>query len=120
MSFVPDPLEERDSFPKTITATVPPFNLPTDGGSHTSMSRSERLPVSLPEIAAERVKQPAHYMKGGIETIEYIYAKLGPEGFKAYCLGNVLKYVSRWQEKNGVEDLRKAQVYLQWSINGKP
>lgn len=107
MSFVIDPLEERDSFPRVINATVPPF------------SNEERIPVKLPP-QGERVHQPAHYMKGGVETIDYLYAKLGPEGFRAYCLGNVLKYVSRWQEKNGVEDLKKAQVYLQWSINGKP
>lgn len=68
----------------------------------------------------ERVHSPAHYTTGGIETIDYIYSKLGEEGFRAYCLGNVIKYVSRWQEKNGIEDLQKAQVYLKWGIDGHP
>ena len=67
----------------------------------------------------DNVNQPAHYQVGGIEAIDYIAAKLG-DGFRAYCVGNVLKYASRWQAKNGVEDLRKASVYLCWAINGNP
>lgn len=34
--------------------------------------------------------------------------------FQGYCKGNVLKYVWRYRQKGGAEDLRKAQVYLQW------
>jgi len=64
----------------------------------------------------EQVNHPEHYQTGGIEAIDYIAAKLGPEGFRAYCLGNVLKYVSRWDTKNGEEDLQKAAVYLEWAI----
>lgn len=62
------------------------------------------------------VNQPKHYITGGIETIDYIKAKLPREHFQAYCIGNVIKYVSRYSHKNGVEDLKKAQVYLQWAI----
>ena len=62
------------------------------------------------------VSHPPHYLAGGIEVIDYIHAKLGHEGFIAYCMGNVLKYTSRWNLKNGVEDLEKAKVYLTWVI----
>ncbi len=65
------------------------------------------------------VTKPAHYQRAGIETIDYIRATLG-DGFEAYCIGNVLKYVSRYREKGGIEDLRKAQVYLGWAIEPKP
>ena len=68
----------------------------------------------------DNVNQPAHYKTGGIETIDYIAAKLGPEQFQGYCLGNVMKYISRASHKNGAEDLRKAAVYLGWAINGNP
>lgn len=64
------------------------------------------------------VNSPPHYQAGGIETIDFIAAKLGPDGFRAYCLGNVIKYVSRWQDKNGQEDLEKALVYMGWATNG--
>jgi hypothetical protein len=56
---------------------------------------------------------PDHYKVGGIETINYIEAKLTREAFEGYLRGNVIKYVSRYTEKNGVEDLRKAEWYLQ-------
>ena len=52
---------------------------------------------------------PDHYKAGGIEAIDYIEAKGYGRGF---CAGNVLKYVSRYQDKNGVEDLKKARWYL--------
>jgi hypothetical protein len=70
------------------------------------------------EMAA--VHHPKHYTEGGIEAIDYIRAKLGPEAFRAYCLGNVLKYVSRWDRKNGEEDLEKAKVYLEWALKKEP
>ena len=72
------------------------------------------------------VNAPSHYTAGGIETIDYLRAKLGPLPFLGYCMGNVIKYVSRYQWKNGLEDLKKAQVYLDWAIeameemNAKP
>lgn len=69
---------------------------------------------------SDNVHNPAHYTSGGIETIDFIRAKLGPEGFRAYCLGNVLKYVTRHALKNGDEDLRKAGVYLGWAVESVP
>ncbi|OUM85712.1 MAG: hypothetical protein BAA01_09345 [Bacillus thermozeamaize] len=58
------------------------------------------------------INRPAHYVAGGIETIEFIKAKLTPEQFEGYLAGNVLKYLSRYRHKNGLEDLRKAGWYL--------
>lgn len=65
---------------------------------------------------SDNVNQPIHYTTGGIETIDFIKAKLGREGFIAYCIGNVMKYITRYQHKNGIEDLNKAMVYLGWAI----
>lgn len=70
---------------------------------------------NAPQKGADRVSHPSHYTQGGVECIEGIKAALGDE-FPAYCQGNVLKYVWRWRHKAGVEDLRKAQVYLGWMI----
>jgi hypothetical protein len=55
---------------------------------------------------------PDHYKVGGIETIDYMQAKMSPEGFEGYLQGNVLKYTSRYAHKNGLEDLEKAKWYL--------
>lgn len=64
----------------------------------------------------DNVNHPSHYADGQIEVIDFIRDKLTPAGFTEYCEGNVLKYVSRWRKKGGVEDLKKAQVYLGWMI----
>ena len=57
------------------------------------------------------VNHPPHYKQGGIETIDFIEAKrLG------YHLGNVVKYISRAYHKGGMEDLLKAQWYLNRAI----
>ena len=66
------------------------------------------------------VSCPAHYVSGGIETIDYIEAKLGVDGAYAFCLGNVLKYVSRAGKKDvgkEVQDLEKAAWYLKRAID---
>lgn len=62
------------------------------------------------------VNSPDHYTFGTIECIDYLRDKLSPEAFEGFCIGNVLKYCSRYTHKNGVEDLKKAQVYLGWAI----
>jgi hypothetical protein len=54
---------------------------------------------------------PSHYRQGGIECIEAIKAALG-EGFPDYLRGNVMKYLWRYKEKGGVDDLRKSAWYL--------
>ena len=64
----------------------------------------------------DNVNSPKHYCKGGLECIQVIKAQLTPEQNKGYLYGNVLKYMWRWQDKNGLEDLRKAEHYLKWLI----
>ena len=62
---------------------------------------------------------PAHYQKGGMQLLDIWKAKLSPEEFKGLCKGNILKYVIRSDHKNGVEDLKKAKVYLEWLIEAE-
>ena len=50
----------------------------------------------------------AHYANKSMQPWDFIVANnLG------YLEGNIVKYVSRWKDKNGIEDLKKAQHYLQ-------
>lgn len=67
----------------------------------------------------DNVNRPGHYTFGAIEVIDYIRDKMTPEMFQGFCMGNVLKYVSRHKHKNGVEDLKKANVYLGWLIESE-
>lgn len=68
---------------------------------------------------SDTVMHPSHYTQGGIECIKAIEASMTPEEFQGYCKGNVMKYIWRFREKNGLEDLKKAQVYLGWMIESK-
>lgn len=65
------------------------------------------------------VHHPKHYALKGLEpyeTVDVIKASVG-DGFEGYCIGNVLKYVIRYKKKNGIEDLKKARVHLNWIID---
>jgi len=54
------------------------------------------------------VNSPKHYTQGSIETIDAI------EGLNlGYHESNILKYISRYKYKNGLEDLYKAKWYLE-------
>jgi hypothetical protein len=58
------------------------------------------------------VESPDHYTAGGIETINYMQAKLTNEQFEGYLAGSLLKYTSRYRRKDGVQDLKKARWFL--------
>ena len=60
----------------------------------------------------DNVNNPAHYGQGNIEAIEYIEDFMTREEFIGYLRGNIAKYLHRWRYKNGMEDLEKAQWYL--------
>lgn len=58
--------------------------------------------------ANDRQEGGSHYTSRAIQPWDYIVANgLG------YLEGNIIKYVTRWKEKGGLEDLRKAQHYLE-------
>jgi len=50
---------------------------------------------------------PKHYKQGKIEVIDFILDQK-----MNYLEGNIIKYVSRYKLKNGIEDLIKAHWYL--------
>jgi hypothetical protein len=63
----------------------------------------------------DMVNSPAHYMHGGIETIELIKAFLTPEEFRGYLKGNIIKYRDRAPYKGQTEqDYEKAVRYWEW------
>lgn len=68
----------------------------------------------------DQVNSPKHYTQGRFETIYEIADILGAEGFKAFCLGNAIKYHARASYKGLQEDLDKATQYLNWHVSGLP
>ena len=65
--------------------------------------------ASMPN--SDMVNAPPHYQQSDIECIDAIKAATG-DGFEAHLQGTVLKYLWRYRYKNGLQDLKKAQWYL--------
>jgi len=60
----------------------------------------------------DMVNSPPHYNTGDIECIDAIKESMTPESFKGYLKGNIQKYIWRYEAKKGIEDLKKAEWYL--------
>ena len=52
-----------------------------------------------------------HYSRYNIQPIDFII-----DNNLDWCEANVVKYITRWRDKNGLEDLRKAMHYIQLLI----
>ena len=55
----------------------------------------------------DNIKDPKHYSRWKIEPVQFMMENEIP-----YVEGNVIKYIMRWRYKEGLEDLHKAQEYL--------
>lgn len=61
----------------------------------------------------DMVNRPAHYNKGRVECIDAIeVATSDLSGIEAVCTANAIKYLWRWKEKGGIEDLEKSKWYI--------
>lgn len=83
-----------------------PDNLP----AHVDADHGQHLPVDDNPVT------PDYYRMGGVETIDYLHAFLTEDEFNGFCKGNIIKYVSRANRKNGIEDIRKARDYIGYLI----
>lgn len=64
-------------------------------------------------MTKDNVNSPSHYTQAGIECIDAITAAVsGKTGIEAVCVANVIKYLWRYELKNGLGDVKKAQWYL--------
>lgn len=62
--------------------------------------------------AMKSLGEPPEHYNFDIQPWDYMESLFSEEGFCGFLEGNVIKYISRWRDKNGVEDLKKAQTYL--------
>lgn len=59
------------------------------------------------------VNHPTHYNSDSTyECIKVLENWMSPSEFKGFLRGNILKYLCRSEKKNGLEDLKKAQWYM--------
>lgn len=60
----------------------------------------------------DNVNHPSHYETGSFECIDVMLETQGKEAVKNFCLCNAFKYIYRHNNKNGLEDIRKAKWYI--------
>lgn len=79
-----------------------------------SKARLDGSHIKMDDNGPDMVNHPQHYTQGGIECIDALKAAtVDKRGIEAVCVANVIKYLWRFEEKNGVEDVRKAKWYIE-------
>lgn len=61
-------------------------------------------------------EHPNYYTDKKIEVIDYIKDTLTEDEYIGFCIGNVMKYISRWRKKGGQVDLKKAYYYMKKAV----
>lgn len=92
-----------------VSATVPGLD-PFDGLKHAIRN----TPSETSKDKKQDPTNPNHYTDNNIEPIHLMRSNFSKEEFEGFCKGNLLKYIMRYDKKNGSEDLNKAAVYLGW------
>lgn len=68
--------------------------------------------IDLEKEVEDVVNHPSHYETGKFECIEVIQEALGYDAVRDFCICNAFKYIYRHNRKNGYEDIKKAQWYI--------
>ena len=73
----------------------------------------DEVKADIQEVKANDPINPNHYKQGKVECIDCIEsATSNLTGFEGFCTGNAIKYLYRWKQKGGKQDLEKARWYL--------
>ena len=92
--------KEQSSLGRLLWQRKPPFSL------------NDQY-AEIEKVRQDIINSPIHYADSTIECIDAMEAMMTPEQFIGYLRGNVFKYQWRYEKKNGIEDLKKAQWYLE-------
>ena len=98
----------RPELPQVSTPATGPFTTRADLDPKNERKVPRKWPPK-PETTPpyDAVTNPAHYAQHKIQPLQFIMANN-----LSYCVGNVIKYVCRYNKKAGLEDLRKAREYI--------
>lgn len=105
----PEELPFIDDEPKYTDAEVKYMD---ENGQGRLQSLNDQY-AEIEKVRQDIINSPIHYADSAIECIDAMEAMMTPEQFIGYLRGNVFKYQWRYEKKNGIEDLKKAQWYLE-------
>ena len=95
-----------------ILEAIRPTNLTVACGDQTLKFVGHITDDGFDSSTQDPVNHPNHYeMVGPFESFDIIVESLGIEGARYFCQGNIIKYQTRYKEKNGEEDLKKRHWY---------
>jgi len=77
-----------------------------------SMLTDAELAQTAEDMKPDTVNHPAHYTECSLECIDVMLAVFGRKAVTDFCILNAFKYMWRYEHKNGLEDLQKAERYL--------
>lgn len=82
------------------------------------IAQRELITNAVPVATNDNINHPLRYTKGDIECIDAIKAAtVGKTGIEAVDVGHVIRYLWRYEEKDGLESVKKAEWYIKHLIN---
>lgn len=81
-----------------------------------NIETGECKPSMWEAITEDKVNHPPHYNHGKYECIDVMEDTFGKLAVKHFCILNAFKYIWRANEKNGIEDVKKAVWYLNKTV----
>lgn len=96
-----------------LFSTEPCKSCVNNGGEKDSFTPLKDVAPSVNEKPVnDNVNHPSHYETGSFECIDVMLETQGKEAVKNFCLCNAFKYIYRHNNKNGLEDIKKAKWYI--------
>lgn len=80
------------------------------------MNENNNLTWNGPGTKKDEINHPDHYADDQFECIDVMMATQGLDATQDFCILNAFKYLYRHRKKGGIEDLKKADWYLQYAI----
>lgn len=102
---------------KNISDPLPESCLKCVASKRNGYEPSNWVAIEEETAGDKRVDHPAHYNQGKYECIDVMGDVFGAKAVKHFCLLNAFKYIWRANEKNGIEDVKKAKWYLEKMID---
>ena len=117
-----EPITEKVAEPRQeLKPTCPAIVVDSSKDEIQSVKLTQEQEKEVDNVVNDPVNHPSHYKGNGVECIDCIASAVsGLDGFHAFCAGNAIKYIFRFSHKNGVEDLRKAEWYIDRLIKAIP
>lgn len=91
--------------------------IPTEAGLNHYHVTNDDLIRAKKNLGSDMVNNPPHYKLAHLEPIDAMESIFNEDELAGFCIGNALKYIWRWRNKGGLEDLKKAQWYLNRFVN---